>query len=803
MGNLSPELQKLKDISDDFRRYCLNNLKVKTKTGDIIPFEPNHIQNIIINAVVDDLENDRPIRYIILKARQEGVSTLVEALIYWWTATHKNVKSKIVAHDQDTAEQLYAMFRRYYDNSNPMFKPQTKYNTRSDLTFDNDDGTGLKSSIDVSSAKNTGTGRGQTINWLHGSEVSLWPNGSELTAGLMQAVPKLPKTAIFLESTANGMGDFFHKTWQAAKAGNSVFKPLFFSWAEHLEYQMPVPKHFRLTDEEQKIKAEHNLSMEQMVWRRETMKEFADDDRKFYQEYPLTDIEAFLSSGSSRFNIPALVKMEEKAYEPKQYDLIERKQTNKTLQFGRQSLEFEAIEVKGAPLSIWKKPEPAKSYVIGADVAEGINGDFSVATVMDIDACETVARWRGDAEPADFGEILEQLGRYYNNALIACEINNHGLTTVQRLRDMSYGNLYRRESGIDERFEQYTSKLGWRTDRKTKPLMINALAEAIMTGKIIDYDPTFIRECMEYVVDDRGRTNAQEGAHDDCFIRDTKILTNNGNIPIQNINVGDLVMTRDGYKPVVAIRKRYKPVISKLGLTGTKEHPVITPSKDIALQNIGRHDTIYTWNEKQSHIKEKNITGTLIQKGNNLGIITGDTTNGKRRLWRIIANFGLIISEIFQMDSMSIMSMENPSTMKSQILNYKQNGNIYTTIYLHQREKRSQDKTLKTSLLNHMISFVWFAVKPLRVLGKLVQNIVVHSVLTLIGERRVYNLQVADKPEYFANGILVHNCVIATAIALQVFEWNPILLESRSVPSKLPKKYQEIRQKQAQLAKKR
>lgn len=175
LATLSPEKRKIIEIARDFDRFCLNNLKIRTKDGDVKPLVLNRIQKKIVQLVLDDLQNERPIRYIILKARQEGVSTITEALIYWWTATHKNVKSKIVAHDGDTAKQLYEMFRRYYDNSNLIFKPATKYNTRTDLTFDNEEGTGLKSQIDVASAQNTGTGRGQTIQWLHGSEVAMSP----------------------------------------------------------------------------------------------------------------------------------------------------------------------------------------------------------------------------------------------------------------------------------------------------------------------------------------------------------------------------------------------------------------------------------------------------------------------------------------------------------------------------------------------------------------------------------------------------------------------------------------------------
>jgi hypothetical protein len=505
---------KMQRICDDFERYCKNNLHIKTEAGEIVPLEFNHIQKIIVKNVLDDLENGRPVRYIVLKARKEGVSTLVEALIYWWTATHKNVHSKIVAHDRDTAMELYEMFRRYYDNSNQLFKPQTKYNTRTDLTFDNEQGTGLKSMIDVSSASDKGTGRGMTITCLHGSEVSLWSDGSELMAGLIQAIPKIPNTMIFLESTANGIGDFFHKTWQAAKAGNSVFKPLFFGWNDRPEYSRPVPRNFKLTEEEKEIKIKHNLTDEQMAWRRETLREFADNPKKFYQEYPLTDIEAFLSSGSSRFDIANLVKMEEQCYPAKTYEIIEQR---KTVGLDN-SLSYKAIEVENAPLKIWKMPQQGREYVIGADVAEGIGQDYSVATIMDKEDMETVARWRGDIEPADFGEVLDTLGRFYNMALIACEVNNHGLTTIQRLRDMSYPNLYRRERNIDTRLERFTEKLGWQTTTKTKPLMINALSDAINLGKIKDYDVNFIRECMEYTVDERGKTNAQVGSHDDTVI---------------------------------------------------------------------------------------------------------------------------------------------------------------------------------------------------------------------------------------------------------------------------------------------
>lgn len=506
---MTPEeqIQKIRSIANDFYKYCELNLKIRTKTGQVIVLKPNKIQKVVIEKVLEKLENEEPIRFIILKARQQGVSTIIEALIYWWTTTHKGQQSKIIAHNTDTSEYLYSMFRTYYDNCLPAFQPNTKYNTRNDITFDNEASPekGLKSQIDTATAENTGTGRGQTVQWLHASEVALWPKGQEIVAGLMQAVPLLKGTAIFLESTANGIGDYFHTTWEAAQRGESTFEPLFFPWKIHEEYSIKPPRHFRLTTEEKKVRKEHNLTYGQIYWRRKKMLEFVGDEKRFYQEYPLTDTEAFLASGNPRFNTTKLEEMRQKCYDGQEIELIEKEKIIPKV-------------MEGAPLKVWFHPQDGHDYVIGADVAEGINEDFSVATVMDKGSHTTVARFRGDIEPSDFGEYLALLGRWYNHALIGAEINNHGLTTVQRLRDVGYDNIYRRELGIDERYEEYTSKLGWRTDVRTKPLMIDGLSEAISTDQIKDYDKIFIRECMTYIRDLRGRTNAQEGQHDDTVV---------------------------------------------------------------------------------------------------------------------------------------------------------------------------------------------------------------------------------------------------------------------------------------------
>lgn len=557
---------KILSISRDFFRYADNNLWIKDKDSSIVRFKPNKAQKTLIDRVLVLLHEGKPIRIIILKARQMGLSTAVEALIYWWATTHKNISAMIVGHEDASSKNLYNMFKRYYEHCNPLFQPTRKYNTRQDLVFDVSDAEkekaknlgqpqpGLGSVIKTGTASNLGTGRSDTIQLLHGSEIGEWEHGEELVGSLLQTVPSRPNTMIFLESTANGMGNYFHKEWKAAKKGDSVFEPFFFPWWQHDEYEMPGTI-TDYTEEEVEIgelitSAGYDTAAieRKMNFRRYKEREFKSDPKRLYQEYPSTDHEAFLASGRPRFDIPSLLIYEKKAeleIAPKTYSLISRDDRS-----------IIALEDVGAPLKIWDMPADGGSYVVGADTAEGLkDGDYSVADVIDTKTLKTVAKYRGHCDPDQFGYILDRLGRFYNFALMGVEINNHGLAVVQRLRDLFYTNLYRREKGIDERFEEATSKLGWKTDMRTKPLMIDHLAEAIRERLVIDYDVAFVEEALTYVVDDNGRTNAEEGNFDDTIMAKAIALQM---FEWQTNNKGDLKV----YKPkkVMASKKAHKVI---------------------------------------------------------------------------------------------------------------------------------------------------------------------------------------------------------------------------------------------------
>lgn len=522
------QLERIRKISADFFKYAKGNLYIKNKDASIVKFEPNIAQRALIERVIWLLENNQPVRIIVLKARQMGLSTAIEALIYWYTTTHKNITSAIIAHEEAASRNLYNMFKRYYDNSNPLFKPNRKYDTRSDLTFglQDPDGNeiGLNSVIKTATAKNTGAGRSDTIQLVHGSEVAFWENGEDLVGSLMQTVPGRPGTMIFLESTANGRGNFFAKMWDKSVKGDSVFETFFFPWWIQDEYEMVGEDIDDFTPEEQDIvdimreglqignelyKVPEDRIQAKIRFRRYKEREFVASPELLLQEYPSTPHEAFIASGQTVFNIKALAHMEKKVRDTLTYTLHDNAERD-----------VYAEEDEYAKLKIWNMPEKGEEYVIGADAAEGIEGgDFSVADVIRVRDMKTVARYRSQMiDPDQFAHILDKLGRFYNFALIGPEVNNHGLAIVQRLRDLFYSNIYKRESGLDEVFETPTSKFGWKTTTITKPLAIDYLAEAIREGLVQDEDIVFIEEAFSYVRDEKGRTNAESGTHDDTVM---------------------------------------------------------------------------------------------------------------------------------------------------------------------------------------------------------------------------------------------------------------------------------------------
>lgn len=520
-------------VKNDKRWYIENFLKIRDKNSRLVPLILNPAQ-VEFDKLINKCKEDGKLpRFIVLKARQMGLSTYTEALIFANTTTKKFVNSLIIAHEDKATQNLFNMSKLYYEELPDVLRPMKKYSNEKALVFENPindesekkKNPGLRSRITVATAGTAESGRSATIHNLHVSELAFFPDPERSMTALLQSVPDTEDSLVVVESTANGVGDYFHKMWGQAVRGENEFIPIFLPWfvdpTYSREFRTEAEKQQFIEEvnttsldmdgniihtEEFELKEKFDLTYEQLNWRKYTIRNKCNGDIEiFHQEYPSTPEEAFIASGRPKFSISSL----------KKYMKLKKKGNRGYLEEKGNRVEFISDE-KGY-IEIWEEPIPGKYYAIGADVAEGLSdGDYSCAIVGDSNF-ETVAMWHGHIDPDLYGDELYKLAKYYNDAYLGVENNNHGLTTLKKLQDREYWNIYFQKT-YDRVSDQITSKMGWNTNSKTKPLMIDKLAEFIREMYLGIYSDLIISECLTYVINDNGTTDAQEGCHDDTVM---------------------------------------------------------------------------------------------------------------------------------------------------------------------------------------------------------------------------------------------------------------------------------------------
>lgn len=289
----------MKKNQAELRKKLLNNLpvyaetflQIRTKSGAISPFILNKAQAIIHRAIEQQKREVGMVRIMILKGRQQGCSTYISGRFYHKTTNVPGQRTFIMTHEAAASANLFDIVVRFHSNMSPGLKPFTSASNAKELLFD-----GIDSGYKVGTAGTKGTGRSSTIQLFHGSEVAFWPHADSHSSGVLQGIAKEPGTEIILESTANGMGNYFHKTWEAAIRNESDYRAVFVPWYIQSEYKKQVPADFEPDNEEIEYMQLYNLSLEQIAWRREKIIELA-DPLLFKQEYPATAAEAFQTTG--------------------------------------------------------------------------------------------------------------------------------------------------------------------------------------------------------------------------------------------------------------------------------------------------------------------------------------------------------------------------------------------------------------------------------------------------------------------------------------------------------------------------
>lgn len=443
-----------------------------------VPFFLNEVQSDFLNNVLLPLvkkQNEKEIEQIkikILKGRQQGFTTLITAFQECLMLTQDGFRGFTMAHDNDATNSIFSdIAKGFFESIIDEMKEKPKRSNARELIF-----AGNNSAWRVATAGSKGAGRSKKLKMLHNSEKAFWKDMRKNAAAISQA---LTKYSIEIdETTANGYNEF-KDDWDSIKEGKSKWIGVFYEWYRTSEYRKSF-KGVEYTEEEFKAAIEKeerfkgvdtkfikllkslihdtNLDIEQVHWYFDKRLELKED---VYQEYPCTDEQAFLHSGRPYFDIELL-------------DILINK--NKNIDFS--SLHSGEIE-------IFEEAQPGVKYVIGSDVAEGLElGDSSTFTILRVDTLEEVANGEYKVSPDEHGAILNEWGRKYNKALIGVERNNHGHSTLNTLKNTcKYTNLYI-ERTLDKIRKKRTDKLGWSTNTNSKYIMLDDLDTALRNGEI-------------------------------------------------------------------------------------------------------------------------------------------------------------------------------------------------------------------------------------------------------------------------------------------------------------------------------
>ena len=474
---------------------------VINKQKETVPFILNDIQLAFYNELTtrDDL----------LKPGQIGMSTLILAILTVKFLLVPNAWCVCISHEAKATERLFEKVQFFLNNLPDWLKPFYQPKSESRKYMSND---AMNSRFYVGTAGAIAFGRGDTIHYAHLSEVSRWPHSGEIATGIMRAVPvNDPHTWIVKETTANGVGNFHQTEYQRAKDKMSEFTAHFFPWFDHREYQIDGAQIHDYDDEEMRLIRKYGTKITdaKLAWRRQMIGTLNSEngftpEEMFKQEFPADDKEAFLFSGNPVFPVEKLSLYRDKAKDPIWVGNLEGIAPHERMD-----------ETPRGYLKLWNMPEKDAQYLIFGDV--GQYNDYCSAHILNRKDWKLIGTFHAQMKSNQFGTELNKLGHFFNKAIIAVEANNMGQSTVDRLVELDYPSIYKRQR-LNKETKQITDEYGWWTDSKTKSLIIGYMQDLIRTEQADIPDIETLDEMITFIRNDDGSMEASEGNHDDRVI---------------------------------------------------------------------------------------------------------------------------------------------------------------------------------------------------------------------------------------------------------------------------------------------
>ena len=522
-----PELERRRlRVRHDFEYWCATCATVRDKTtGRAVPFVLNAPQRRLAAELERQRMARQPIRVILLKARQWGGSTLVQMYMAWMQLVrHKGWNSLIVGHKRQSSRSIKGMYNLLLRH----YPAELADEADGPLEFRNFEGgnsvqqlAARECLVVMGSAMNGDDVRGYAIAMAHLTEVAYWRDSPMLSPddvmrSVNGTVGLVEDSVVVLESTANGMGNYFHTEWLRASAGKSDKTPVFVPWHEIEIYRSPVrdlAALWQAMDPYERQLWDDGLTLEQIQWYHDKRHE-ASSHAAMMAEFPTTATEAFACSGFSVFNLESLERLREWCRPPLDVgDVAADYCSLRNIHFVHDPVGL---------FKVWSFPQPDQRYLVAVDVGgRSDKADYSVVAVMRVTDVEhhppeVVAQWHGHTDRDLLAWKAAQIAEYYRHALLVVESNTYethcndpgaGSFVLDVLRGANV-NLYVRDTG----------HVGFHTDRSNKYGMIQYLIGAVRDLTYVERDSCAVDEMAVYESRSNGSYAARRGHHDDILM---------------------------------------------------------------------------------------------------------------------------------------------------------------------------------------------------------------------------------------------------------------------------------------------
>lgn len=523
----------------DFEYWAARCVRIRHKlTGRMVNLTLNSAQRRVTSLLEEDRRAGRPLRMILLKARQWGGSTLVEAYMAWLqTAVERNWNSLICAQVGQTASSI----RRLYDDLMESYPPELW--TEEDAPAmtgvpgmaNSRRMAGRGARVTVASSFSSESVRGLDYQMAHMTEVAFWKDSERMTPedfvrGVTGGIAMTAHSMVVLESTANGMGNYFHREWLRAEEGRSALRPVFVGWQDIDFYELEPSDPAALLAAMDAYEWElwrQGLSLHKIAWYHDRRREMS-SDRAMMTEFPTRAAEAFAMTGHSVFAPEGLERLREGCRRPgERGDMV----SLSGAVIGERALEGPRfVADQGGEMEVWERPRVSGSgdcrYIVAVDIGgRSRSSDWSVITVFDRQGWgspEVVAQWRGHCDHDLLGWRAAMVARWYDDALLVIESNTLETDTgasAYILDELAqwYDRLYSRRVN-DSRGPGYDVRPGFHTNRTTKAVAVETLIAAVRDGAYVERCAEAIDEMAAYEQRPDGSFGAKRGSHDDMVM---------------------------------------------------------------------------------------------------------------------------------------------------------------------------------------------------------------------------------------------------------------------------------------------